>query len=116
MAIDPDDLDSLCELLIRADARDHEALPDGIWNWKLYVDGNVHPRGPGSTRRSELKLYGRLEEGTHRLVLREADTGKPGRLESNTLLIEIKGQPRVVVDARFENGRPSLCLAEGPPA
>jgi hypothetical protein len=90
-----------CMLLLREDG----TIPGGLWSWSVYVDGNVHRRGPGSTRRDTLKWYAALRDGEHRLVIREADPTQANRRESNTLRFVVAGQPQLVVDVAFRRGR-----------
>jgi hypothetical protein len=98
--------DGGCFLLLKDDG----TLPGGIWNWKVYVDGNVHSRGPGSTRKTLLKLYGLLTKGSHRIVIREFEPNKPDRIESNTLCFTVVDQSEVVISVSFDAHRPIISL------
>lgn len=64
----------VCQLYLRVDGD----LPRGLWAWNVYVDGNVHRRGPGSTRRDPQAWYASLEPGEHRVVLRGPDSRSDG--------------------------------------
>ena len=90
--------------------RDDGSLPGGIWQWKVYVDGNIHNRGPGSTRKDLLKFYALLALGSHRIVIREADHTKPSRIESNTLSFSVDTQAEIIICVAFRNGKPEITL------
>lgn len=97
-----------CRLLLRDDGH----IPGGIWSWKVYVDGNIRNRGPGSTRKEPLKWYDTLLNGNHRVVIRQWDHTALNRIESNTLQLLIENQHEVIVDVAFVDGRIILTLAE----
>ena len=99
--------DHYCYLFLRAVS----PIPRGLWSWKVYVDGNVEVRGPGSTRKDSRHWYGLLFDGLHRVVIREIDVAKPGRIESNTLHFTISGQAELMVDVHYENGEIRLALS-----
>ena len=69
-----------------------------MWSWRVYVDGNVHARGPGSKRGDPEHWYATLLPGAHRLVLRDAETNEPSRKESNTLHFTVDKQSEILVD------------------
>jgi len=100
--------DPLCKLMLREDGN----VPGELWSWSVYVDGNLHRRGPGSTRKDSLKWYATLPEGEHRIVIREADLASQDRKESNTLHFVVKDQPELVVEVGFREGAVILALAE----
>lgn len=95
-----------CFLLLQEDG----SLPGGIWQWKVYVDGSVHNRGPGSTRKDPLKYYALLTPGTHRVVIREPDHTKTSRIESNTLSFSVDTQTEIIISVTFRNGTPEIAL------
>ena len=96
-----------CRLFLRAVS----AIPGGLWSWKVYVDGNIEVRGPGSTRKDERPWYGLLFDGLHRVVIREFDAAKPDRIESNTLHFTISGQAEIVVNVHYDNGEIKLSMS-----
>lgn len=65
-------------------------VPGGLWSWRVYVDGNVHARGPGSKRRDPVHWYATLSQGNHRLVVRDSETNNVNCKESNTLYLRWK--------------------------
>jgi hypothetical protein len=94
----------LCKLLLRDDG----SVPGGLWSWKVYVDGDVHARGPGSKRKDPLKWYATLPRGEHRIVIREADEKKPDRRDSNTLHFVVDAELEIVLDVMFRDG--AVCV------
>ena len=97
----------LCKLFLR----DDDQVPGGLWSWKVYVDGNVQGRGPGSTRKDPLKWYATLAKGEHRVVVRESNHTKPDRAESNTLQFTVGSQPELIVEVAYRGGKIVLSLA-----
>lgn len=95
----------ICKLLLRPVGD----IPGGLWSWWVYVDGNVHARGPGSLRKDPTHWYGSLCSGRHRLVVRGARES-PNRVESNVLEFIVERQPEIVVDISFVNGAMLLSL------
>lgn len=95
-----------CFLLLKDDG----SLPGGIWQWEVYVDGNVHSRGPGSTRKDPLKYYALLAPGIHRIVIREPDHTKSNRIESNTLSFSVDTQAEIIISVTFRNGNPEIAF------
>jgi hypothetical protein len=93
-----------CELYLQDDG----SLPEGLWAYKVYVNGNVRGRAPGVTRRTPKKLYARLPAGNHRVVIRDYDHRKTDRAESNTLQFTVKEETEVVVQVSRIEGRLSL--------
>jgi hypothetical protein len=100
--------DHLCELLLRDDG----SIPGGLWTWKVYVDGDVRARGPGSTRKDALKWYATHPRGEHRIVIRETDHTKPDRRESNTLYFVAEAQVEIVLDVTFRDGAVCVLAAD----
>lgn len=92
--------------------RGDSCVPGELWSWSVYVDGNRHRRGPGSTRKDQLKWYATLPEGEHRIVIRKADPTSEDRKESNTLHFIVKAQPELIVEVAFRDGEIILELAE----
>ena len=92
--------------------RDDVEIPGELWSWSVYVDGNIHHRGPGSTRTDPLKWYATLPIGEHRIVIRESDNAKPDRQESNTLHFVVEDQSELVIDVAFREGFVVLALAQ----
>lgn len=99
--------DHLCRLMLR-----EEKVPGELWSWSVYIDGNVHRRGPGSTRQDALKWYATLRQGAHRIVVREEDRAKKDRNESNTLHFVVEDELEIVVRAEFMDGAIVLSLEE----
>jgi hypothetical protein len=96
-----------CKLLLRPVGN----IPGGLWSWRIYVDGNVHARGPGSRRKDPVHWYASLLSGVHRLVVRDANIQSPSRSESNTLNFTIHRQQELLVDVSFTKGQIHLELA-----
>ncbi|KQZ45198.1 hypothetical protein [Duganella sp. Root1480D1] len=67
-----------------------EGAPFDFGNFRIYIDGNIH-NTPLRLRHlaSPTAEVIALEPGAHRIVVREADTRKPNRVESNTAHFEI---------------------------
>ena len=103
------DGDVQCRLMLREDGQ----IPGELRSSSVYVNGNVHRRGPGSTRKDPLKWYATLPEGAHRIVVRESDLAKTDRQESNTLFFSVKDQQELVIDVAFHDGAIVLSLAPG---
>jgi hypothetical protein len=97
----------VCQLYLRPSAE----IPGGLWSWRTYVNGSIHARGPGSTRRDILHWYGTLLRGPYRIVLREPDVSKPDRVESNTLMFRVDAQPEITIDVSYRHGAMLLELA-----
>lgn len=97
-----------CQLRLRP----RNVIPGELWSWSVYVDGNVHARGPGSTRKDPMPWYGSLMAGPHRIVIRERRVGTTNRIESNTLHFTVGGQTEIVVDVWYKDG---TILLELPP-
>ena len=100
--------DHLCHLMLCEDGQ----IPGELWSWSVYVNGNSHRRGPGSTRRDPLKWYATLPKGEHRIVIREADPTRRDRKESNTLHFVVKDQLEIVINVVFSEGSIVLALSE----
>ncbi|WP_431095679.1 hypothetical protein [Polaromonas aquatica] len=98
----------LCKLMLREDGN----IPGELWSWSVYIDGNSHRRGPGSTRSDPLKWYATLPKGEHRVVVREEDPTKKHRQESNTLYFIVELQQELVINVAFNEGEVVLSLAE----
>jgi hypothetical protein len=98
----------VCRLLLRP----RNEIPGGLWSWKIYVDGDVHGRGPGSNRKDETPWYASLLAGPHRLVVREPDVKRQERKESNTLHFTVQDQTEIVVDVSYKEGTMLLELSE----
>ena len=96
----------LCQILLR----DDENIPGKLWSWAVYVNGDVHARGPGSTRKHPLKWYATLPTGSHRIVVRERDHTKTDRHESNTLHFVVSSQSQLVITVSYLEGRIVLSL------
>lgn len=94
-----------CKLLLRPVGE----IPGGLWSWWIYVDGNVHSRGPGSLRKDAVHWYASLCAGPHRLVIRN-DPKSAKRVESNVLEFRVEQQAEIVIDVSFENEAPRLSL------
>lgn len=99
--------DHLCQLKLREDGH----IPDGLWSWNVYINGNVHRRGPGSTRKDPLKWYATLPRGEHRIVIREADSSKSDRRESNTLFFVIEEQLEILINVSCREGEIVLSVS-----
>jgi len=82
----------LCQLHLRPVGD----IPGGLWSWRVYVDGNVHGRGPGSTRKDAMPWYASLEDGAHRVVLRHGRGADS--VESNTLEFLVRGETSIVIE------------------
>lgn len=89
-----------CALLLRPMGE----IPGGLWSWRVYVDGDVHARGPGAKRKDAIHWYATLLPGAHRLVVRDSKTNNPNRKESNTLHFTVDTQTEMLVDVSFLNG------------
>lgn len=100
--------DHLCQLELREDGH----IPSELWSWSVYINGNVHRRGPGSTRRDSLKWYATLPKGEHRIVIREAGSTRSDRLESNTLFFAINDQLEILINVSFREGGIVLSVNE----
>lgn len=94
-----------CSLLLRPEGE----IPGGLWSWWVYVDGNVHSRGPGSMRADPVHWYASLCSGPHRLVVRGAPQ-HPDRIQSNTLEFIVERQSEILVDVSFMNEGMQLSL------
>lgn len=70
-------------------------IEGGLWSWRVYVDGNIHGRGPGSTGKDPLPWYGSLPVGLHRLVLRKRNGASLA--ESNVLEFEVSDETVLIV-------------------
>ena len=88
-----------CQLRLRP----RNEIPGELWSWNVYVDGNLHTRGPGSTRKDSMPWYASLLAGPHRIVIRERQVATTSRIESNTLHFTVSGQAEIIVD--FVRGR-----------
>jgi hypothetical protein len=97
----------LCQLHLRAIGE----IAGGLWSWRVYVDGNVHGRGPGSSRKDPLPWHASLPAGPHRLVLRKGQGADA--LESNTLHFEVVGAETLLVDVRPLGDGVLLAFAPG---
>jgi len=52
----------VCQLMLRPTGE----IPGGLWSWRVYVDGNVQSRGPGSKGIKYASIYGRQSNrGSH---------------------------------------------------
>ena len=100
-----------CQLRLRP----RNVIPGGLWSWSVYVDGNLHARGPGSTRKDPMPWYASLMAGLHRIVIREQRVGTPNRIESNTLHFTVGGQTEIIVDVSYHDGAIFLELSEVKP-
>ncbi len=98
----------LCKLYLRDDGR----IPGGLWSWKVYIDGDVHQRGPGSTRKDLLKWYAMLPKGEHGVLIREPDHIKENRIESNTIFFTVENELELIVDVGFHRGKIILNMAD----
>ena len=99
--------ESVCRLHLRVVGE----ISGGLWSWRVYVDGNVHGRGPGSTRKDPLPWYASLLAGPHRVVLRKGEGAAP--VESNTLEFVVDGQSVIVVEVQESAaGVVAICLAD----
>lgn len=96
-----------CELQLRP----HDGLPGGLWSWSVYVDGDVHARAPGCTRRDPQPLYALLFQGRHRVVVRRPFSPGAPVVESNTLTFDVDAQDVIVIDVLWRDDRPHLALA-----
>lgn len=80
--------------------------------YKVYVDGNISGGVTGQAEevpaRSTLL---RPEVGRHRIVVREYDAQKVGRLESNTVHFDIQEGEKLVFDLALGEGEMLLSLA-----
>lgn len=76
------------------------------------MDGNLHARGPGSTRKDPMPWYASLLAGPHRIVIREQRVRTPNRIESNTLHFTVGGQTEIIVDVSYNDGAIFLELSE----
>jgi hypothetical protein len=85
-------------------------IPGGLWSWSVYVDGNVHARGPGSHRKDPTHWYATLLAGTHCVVVRENNVLNSTRNESNTLQFTVTDQTEIVIDVLYANGEINLKL------
>jgi hypothetical protein len=84
-----------------------------LWEWRVYIDGNLHARSPGSTRKDPFPLYGVLGSGAHTVVLR-GPVGSTSPVESNTLHFVIQSQSELVVVVELQrSGVPLLKPALG---
>ena len=92
--------DHICQLMLRPVGD----IPRGLWSWRVYLDGNVISRGPGSKRKDPVHWYATLLLGEHRLVVRDSRTNNPSCKESNTLYFTVSNQTEIVVDVSFVNG------------
>ena len=71
-------------------------LPDALADYKVYVDRNIRSTPPRLAERAEVdELLIPVEPGEHSVVFREADVQRPGRKESNTLVV-LLGPDQVV--------------------
>ena len=89
-------------------------IPGGLWSWRVYVDGNVHSRGPGSTRRDPEHWYATIFPGEHRLVVRDSKINNLDMKESNTLHFTVEAQSDIFVDITLVNGEINLALSRRP--
>lgn len=96
----------ICSLLLRPVGD----IPGGLWSWWVYVDGNVHSRGPGSLRKDAVHWYASLLAGPHRVVVRAAPQS-PNRMESNTLQFSVERQTEILVDVSYTKEGIQLSLA-----
>lgn len=96
-----------CSLLLRPVGD----IPGGLWSWWVYVDGNVHSRGPGSLRKDPIHWYASLLSGPHRLVVRAAPQSQ-NRIESNTLQFVVERQSEVLVHVSYSNETVQIRLAQ----
>jgi len=87
-------------------------IPGGIWSWVVYIDGNISNRAPGFTRKSPKKLYAYLTKGEHRVVIREKDATKLGRMESNTLYLTVEDETELVVSVTYANTGIKIALMD----
>jgi len=83
--------------------------------YKVYINRNIHGTG---ARFADLappnSVYSRLRAGAYSVVVRENDTKKVGRLESNTLEIQIRDGEQIVVRVSLRDGRIVLALDHAP--
>jgi hypothetical protein len=96
-----------CNLWLRPVGR----IPRGLWSWRVYVNGNIMHRGPGSTRKSPEHWYGPLFAGEYRLVVRDSATNSPNMKESETLYFTVASQSDIFVDVTYVNGEIGLALS-----
>ncbi len=85
-----------CELHLRP-----QNIPNGLWSWRVYIDGNVHNRGPGSTRKDPLHYYALLLPGVHRIVVRDSKTNNPNVKESNTLCFRVERESEIIINIKY---------------
>ena len=97
--LSPDALAALVEHLCRLHLRPADEIPDGLWSWLVYIDGNRHARGPGSTRKDPSPWYALLAVGPHRIVLRKGSGA--AAVESNTLEFVVEHQSVLIVDVGY---------------
>ena len=88
-------------------------IPGGLWSWSVYVDGDIHSRGPGSKRKDLKHWYASLLPGAHRLIVRESDTNNPNTKESNALHFTVEKQTDIQVDVSFISGEINLVISSG---
>ena len=86
-----------------------DGIDGGLGSWRVYVDGNVHGRGPGSTRKDPLPWHATLLAGPHRLVLRKGQGANA--LESNTLHFVTADANTLVVEVRPQGDSVFLAIA-----
>jgi hypothetical protein len=97
----------ICSLVLRPVGD----IPGGLWSWWVYLDGNVHWRGPGSLRKDAVHWYASLLSGPHRLVVRSSPQSQ-NRMESNTLQFIVERQTKILVDVSYSEERVQLSLAQ----
>lgn len=90
-----------------------ETLIDGIKNYKVYINGNIH----GTPIRFEEiaplnSILTKVEAGNYRIVIREFEVNKINRLESNTLNITLKDEEKIVIRASFFDNQLKLKIDE----
>jgi hypothetical protein len=87
------------------------SIPEGLWSWRVYINGNVYHRGPGSKRKDPEHWYGVLFPGEYRLVVRDSTTNNPDMKGSKTLCFTVEAQLDIFVDVAFVNGEINLALS-----
>lgn len=95
----------LCQLYLQPIGE----ISGGLWSWRVYVDGNLHARGPGSTRKDPMPWYASLPTGPHRVVLRKGHG--PATFESNTVEFVVDGQPWVLIEVQASSTGVALCMS-----
>jgi hypothetical protein len=88
-------------LLVRVD----ESVPGGLAMYKIYANGFIHRTPPRFARLMPANvLYTRIAPGSYRVVAREKDPHKPGRMESNTVRFDLGDDETVYLRLPFLDG------------